>query len=443
MRVQLSDHFNYSRIFRFTLPSIIMMVFSSVYVIVDGLFVSNIVGSDALAAINLCMPALMITGGVGFMLGMGGNAQVAKTLGEGNRERAHNGFSLTVAAVSVIAVTLSLLCILFVEPLCYFLGATERTIGYCTDYCTIMMIFGVFYMLQICFQGFFITAEKPNLGLGFTVAAGVTNMVFDYVFICIFHLGISGAALASSLGYLVGGLIPLIYFLLPNNSLLKLKKPVFNLKFLIRSAGNGASEMVSEISYSVVTFLYNFQMLRLLGEDGVAAITVVLYINMIFNAIVMGYCFGISPVIGFHYGAGNHGELQNLFKRCLKIIAIVSVIMFALAQISAETVTGFFCGGNEILEKITSSGFHIYSISFLICGFNIFGSTFFTALCNGKISAIISFLRTLVMETGMLLLLPALFGIIGVWTAVPVTEAVTLGVCIFFWITNRKKYHYI
>lgn len=443
MKIQLSDHFNYSRLLRFTLPSIIMMIFSSLYVIVDGLFVSNLVGSNALASVNIVMPVLMTIGAVGFMLGIGGNAEVAKTLGEGNKEKARRFFSLVILAIAVLGITLSAICLIFIEPICYFLGASEKIIDYCVTYAGIMLAGATIYMLQITFQAFFITAEKPTLGLIFTVAAGVTNMVFDYVFIAVFNMGIAGAALATNLGYAVGGIIPLFYFLLPNNSLLRLCKPKFDLAMLLRSSVNGSSEMVSSLSYSVVTFLYNYQMMRIAGEDGVAAVTIILYVNMIFNAIIMGYSFGISPVIGFHYGAKNHPELKNLFRRCLIIIGTVSVAMLAAAQLTAGPVTNIFCGGNETLEKMTTGGFRIYSLAFLICGFNIFGSTFFTALCNGKISATISFLRTLVMETGMLLLLPALFGIIGVWLAVPITEAVTLIIVMIFLITQRKKYHYI
>lgn len=443
MRVQLSDHFTYPRIFRFTLPSIVMMMFSTLYVIVDGLFVSNFVSSNALASINIVMPAAMIIGAVGFMLGIGGNAEVAKTLGEGKREEACKLFSLIILSVTVTGIILSVLCLLFIEPLCRLLGASDVLMDDCLIYGSIMIIGATIYMLQIAFQAFFITAEKPTLGLIFTVAAGVTNMVLDYVFIVLLDKGIAGAALATNIGYAVGGIIPLFYFFLPNDSLLRFKKPEFRLTVLTHSAANGASEMVSNISYSVVTFLYNLQTMRLAGEDGVAAITVILYVNMIFNAICMGYSFGIGPVIGYHYGAKNHGELQNLFRRCLKVIAAVSVIMVIAAQLTADPLTNIFCDGNQKLEAMTTQGFHIYSLSFLFCGLNIFGSCFFTSLCNGKISALISFSRTLVMETAMLLLLPALFGINGVWCAVPITELATLLLCTALWITQNKNYHYI
>lgn len=443
MRVQLSDHFNYVRIFRFTLPSIIMMLFSSLYVIVDGLFVSNLVGSNALASVNIVMPAAMTIGAFGFMLGIGGNAQVAKTLGEGKQEQACRYFSLIVVTIIIIGISLCALCLIFIEPLCRFLGASEKLMNYCMVYGAIMLAGGTLYMLQITFQTFFITAEKPTLGMIFTIVAGITNMIFDYIFIAVMDLGIAGAALATVLGYAVGGVIPFFYFLLPNDSLLRLKKPRFDMPLLLRSSANGASEMVSNLSYSVVTFLYNYQMMRIAGENGVAAITIVLYVNMIFNAIAMGYSFGIAPVIGYHYGAENHEELQNLFRRCLKVITTVSVIMVVTAQLTAGPVTNVFCGDNEALKAMTTSGFRIYAFSFLLCGLNIFGSSFFTALCNGKISAVISFLRTLVMETGMLLLLPTLFGLIGVWLAVPITETVTFFVVLTFWITQRKRYHYI
>ena len=442
MDIQLSDHFNYSRILRFTLPSITMMLFSSLYVIVDGLFVSNIVGSDALASVNIVMPATLVIGAFGFMLGMGGNAQVAKTLGEGKRHRADQYFTLIILSILILGTVLSLLCILFIEPLCYLLGASERLIDYCVDYGRIILFGGIIFMLQVAFQTFFVTAEKPTLGLVFTVAAGVTNMILDYVFIALLDMGIEGAAWATTCGYAVGGVIPVFYFLLPTSGLLHFAKPVFDLKMLLYSAVNGSSEMVANLSSSLTTFLYNYQMMRLAGEDGVAAITVILYITFIFVSITMGFSFGIAPVIGYHYGAGHHEELKNLFRRCLKILTVVSVTMFVVAELTAGPLTNIFCGDNEKLRAMTTFGFHIYAFSFLLCGYNIFGSGFFTALCNGKISAAISFMRTLVMEAGMILLLPLLIGIIGIWLAVPVTEMATLLVVIFFLIKNHKKYGY-
>ena len=443
MRIQLSDHFNYTKMVKFTLPTIIMMLFTCTYSIVDGLFVANIVGSNALASINIVWPAISIVGAFGFMLGIGGNAEVAKTLGEGDNPRARQYFSMIITVVVVLGAILSAACVIFIEPICYFLGADDLIIGYCVDYGTIILAGISINMLQIMFQTFFITAEKPTLGMIFTIAAGLTNMVLDYVFIAIYGWGISGAAAATVCGYIVGGVFPLIYFILPNNSLLRLTKPVLNLRVLGHSAVNGSSEMVSNVAYAVVTFIYNYQMMRLIGADGVAAITVIFYVMMIFNAIVFGFSFGIAPVIGFHYGAQNHDELKNLFRRCLILIGSVAFVMTALAEITAGPVTNIFCGDNAYLRDLTTVGFRIYATSFLLCGFNIFGSSFFTALCNGKISAVISFFRTFVMEMGMLILLPFLWGVTGVWLAVPVTEVVTFGIVILFWATQKKKYHYI
>lgn len=443
MRIQLSDHFNYAKMIKFTLPTIIMMLFTSCYAIVDGLFVANIVGSDALASINIVWPAISIVGAFGFMLGIGGNAEVAKTLGEGDNHRARQYFSMIVTVVVILGAILSAVCVLFIEPICYFLGANDNIIGYCVDYGRIIMLGIAISMLQIMFQTFFITAEKPTLGMFFTIAAGLTNMLLDYVFIAVFGWGISGAAWATVCGYIVGGVFPLIYFVLPNNSLLRFTKPILNGRVLGHSAVNGSSEMVSNVAYAVVTFLYNFQLMRLAGEDGVAAITVIFYVMMIFNAIVFGFSFGIAPVIGYHYGAQNHDELKNLFRRCLILIGTVAFTMTALAEITADPVTNIFCGDNENLREMTTVGFRIYATSFLFCGFNIFGSSFFTALCNGKISAAISFLRTFILEMGLLLALPFIIGITGVWLAVPVTEVVTFGIVILFWATQKKKYHYI
>lgn len=442
-RIQLSDHFTYSKLIRFTLPTIVMMLFSSTYSIVDGLFVSNIAGSDALAAINIVWPAISVVAAIGFMLGIGGNAEVAKTLGEGDNKRACQYFSMIVTVVVVVGAALSAICVIFIEPICYFLGASEKIIGYCVDYGRIMLAGLAINMLQIMFQTFFITAEKPHYGLCFIIAAGLTNIVLDYLFIAVFGWGIAGAATATVCGYLVGGILPVIYFLLPNNSLLRLTRPVIKWRVLEHSAVNGSSEMVSNVAASIVTFLYNYQLMRIAGEDGVAAIAVIFYVMMVFNAIVFGYSFGIAPVIGYHYGAQNHDELKNLFRRCLILIGTVSVIMTAAAELTAGPVTNIFCGGDTKLEEMTTVGFRLYATSFVLCGFNIFGSSFFTALCNGKISAAISFFRTFLMEMGMLLLLPTLIGLTGVWLAVPVTEVVTFGVVILFWATQRKRYHYI
>ena len=443
MRIQLSDHFNYTKMIKFTLPTIIMMLFTSCYSIVDGLFVANIVGSDALASINIVWPAISIVGAFGFMLGIGGNAEVAKTLGEGDNHRARQYFSMIISVTVTLGIVLSVACVFFIEPICFFLGANDNIIGYCVDYGTIIMLGISINMLQIMFQTFFITAEKPHLGMFFTIAAGLTNIILDYLFIAVFGWGIAGAAIATVCGYIVGGIFPLIYFLLPNNSLLRFTKPVLDWRVLGHSAVNGSSEMVSNVAYAVVTFLYNYQMMRLIGEDGVAAMAVIFYVMMIFNAIVFGFSFGIAPVIGFHYGAQNHDEMKNLFRRCLVLIGTVAFVMTALAEILAGPVTNIFCGDNTYLRDLTTVGFRIYAISFLFFGFNIFGSSFFTALCNGKISATISFLRTFGLEMGFLLALPFVIGVTGVWLAVPFTELITFGIVILFWATQKKKYHYI
>lgn len=443
MKIQLSDHFTYGRMLRFTMPSIIMMLFSSIYVIVDGLFVANYVGSNALAATNIFYPATALASALGFMLGIGGNAEVAKTLGEGKKELACKYFSMIITAIVTISLFFSILGAIFIKPICYLLGASDALIGYCTTYGKIIVFGAVPFMLQITFQVFCITAERPNLGLLCTIGAGGTNIILDYFFVAVFHWGIAGAASATVIGYCVGGLIPLIYFLSPNKSLLRLTKPNLYPRVLGHSAVNGSSEMVSNLSYGVVTFLYNLQLMRLAGETGVAAIAVIMYVNMIFTAILMGFSIGIGPVIGFHYGAQNKEELQNLFRRCMKMIAVTSIFTVIAAQIAAGPVTDIFCKGDATLEAMTTKGFHIFSIAFLFCGFNIFGSCFFTSLCNGKISAAISFLRTLLMESGMILLLPLIFGLNGIFMAVPVTEIVTLGVTTIFLITQRKKYGYI
>lgn len=443
MKIQLSDHFQYGTMLRFTLPSIVMMLFSSIYVIVDGLFVANFVGSNALAAVNIFWPATALVNALGFMLAVGGNAEVAKTLGEGKKELAQTYFSMILTVILVLSLFFTVFGVIFIRPICRLLGASAVLLDLCADYGRIQFIGITALLLQITFQIFFITAERPNLGLFFTVAAGVTNMVLDFLFIGILGWGVIGASVATVIGYLVGGVIPFFYFLSPNSSLLRLVKPKIYPKVLLHSAINGSSEMVSNLSYGLVTFLYNMQMLKLVGELGVAAISVVNYVNMIFVSLLFGFSVGISPVIGYHYGAENHRELQNLFKRCLKLLGITSVFTLISAQLFAAPLTDIFCKGDTALESLTTNGFRIFSLAFLFCGFNIFGSCFFTALCNGKISALISFLRTLIMECGMILLLPLIFGVNGIFAAMPVTEVVTLIVTVLFLIAKRKQYHYI
>lgn len=442
MRIQLSDHFTYGRLMRFTLPSIIMMIFTSIYGVVDGLFVSNFVGKTPFAAINLIMPILIVLGALGFMIGTGGSAIVVKTLGEKDPERANRYFSMlvyTTIAGGLILTAIGQLCL---RPVAVLLGAQGEMLENCVLYGRIILLSLTAYMLQNVFQSFLITAEKAQLGLFITVLAGVTNMVLDCVFIVPLQWGLAGAAIATAISQVVGGIVPLVYFLRKNDSLLRLTKTKFEGRILLRTCTNGSSELMSNVSASIVTMLYNFQLMRFAGEDGIAAYGVVMYVNFIFAAIFIGYSIGAAPVVGYHYGAQNHPELKNLFRRSLVLMAGFGVGMVVLAELLAQPLTKIFVGYDAGLYALTVRGFRIYSVSFLFAGVNIFGSAFFTALNSGVISAVISFLRTLVFQVIVVLALPAIFGIDGIWLAIIVAEALALLVTVIFFVTKRKQYHY-
>ncbi len=442
MRIQLSDHFTYRRLLRFTLPSIVMMVFTSIYSIVDGAFVSNCVSSNALSSINIMLPLCMVTASFGFMLGTGGSAIVAKTLGEGNRELAQRYFTMLVWAVAILSGIVALFSILYMRQIAYLLGASDLLIEDCVTYGTILMYGNVLFMSQVTFQSFFIVAEKPKIGLWLTVASGLTNMFLDYLFVYVYQWGIAGAAWATNIGYAVGSIIPFFYFILPNDSLLRLTKTKLYPKILLKSCTNGSSEMVSNLSASVVLFLLNLQMMRFVGEDGVAAITVIMYVDFAFAAAVLGFCMGSAPIIGFNHGAQNHEELHNIFHKNLVVLAAAGLGITIIAELLADTVAGLFVSANPALCEMTAYGFRAYSPLYLIFWVNVFGSSFFTALSNGKLSALISFLRTLVFRVGMILLLPEIFGLNGVWAAIVASEFLTAFVTIFLLVRQKKVYGY-
>ena len=442
MKIKLSDHFTFSRLLRYALPSVIMMIFTSIYSVVDGLFIANLVGSNALSSINIVMPMVIIVGAFGFMLGTGGSAVVAVKLGQGKPKTANEYFSMIISVIAAIGITLSAVCIIFIKPICRVLGASDILIDGCVTYGTILLIGSAAFMLQTTFQTFFVVAEKPHLGLTLTVISGVANMVLDYVFVYLLRGGIAGAAWATVCGYLIGSVVPLIYFLLPNKSLLRLSRFKFAPRVLLNSSINGSSEMMTQVSMSVITLLYNLQMMRLLGEDGVASITVIMYVNFIFIAIFIGYSMGTAPIVGYNYGAGNREELKGVFRKSMIIISVCSVAMTASAIALSGFLSHIFIGANPELAQLTAHGFRLNAFSFLIAGFNIYGSSFFTALCNGKLSALISFLRSLILQAIMIIVLPMLLGLDGVWLSVVVAELLTVIVTVICFITNRKKYHY-
>ena len=442
MRIQLSDHFSYGRLIRFTLSSIVMMIFTSIYSVVDGLFVSNFVGKTPFAAINLIMPILIILGALGFMIGTGGSAIVAKTLGEGDPVRANRYFSMLVYTTVVGGAVLAAAGELSLPLVSELLGAEGAMLQDCILYGRIILAALPAFMLQNVFQSFMITAEKSRLGLAVTVAAGLTNMVLDFVFIVPLGWGLAGAAIATAISQVIGGAVPIVYFARKNDSLLRLTKAKFEGRILLRTCTNGSSELMSNISASIVTMLYNFQLMRLAGEDGIAAYGVVMYVNFVFSAIFIGYSTGAAPVIGYHYGAQNHAELKNLFRRSLVLVVISGVAMTVLAELLAQPLTHVFVGYDAGLYALTVRGFMLYSISFLVSGVNIFGSALFTALNNGLVSAAISFLRTLVFQVAAVLLLPLLLGIDGIWLAIVTAELLALAVTLVFLIVKRKQYHY-
>lgn len=442
MKIQLSEHFTYKKLLRFVLPSIVMMIFTSIYGVVDGLFVSNYVGKTAFAAVNLIMPFLMAISALGFMIGTGGSAIVAKTLGEGKKEQANEYFSMLVYLTLIGGIVLSALGILFSPLIARGLGADGALLTNCVLYARITLLSMPAFMLQNVFQSFFVTAEKPKLGLGVIVIAGVTNMVLDFLLVGVFQIGLAGAAFATVTSECIGGLFPILYFARRNSSLLKLGRTHFNGKIFLCACGNGSSELMTNLSSSIVNSLYNIQLMNLAGENGVAAFGTIMYVNFIFIAIFLGYSIGSAPLVSYHYGAGNHDELKNLFQKSLRLIGIWGLMLFILAQLIARPLAAIFVGYDADLFSMTQNGFRIYCIAYLINGFNIYGSSFFTALNNGLISAAISFLRTPVFQLAAVLLLPLLLGINGIWSAVAVAELLTLGLTVTFFVRNRKKYHY-
>ncbi len=442
MRIQLSDHFSYQKLLRFTIPSISMMLITAIYGVVDGLFISNCVGDNALSATNIIYPLAMIIGAFGFMLGTGGSAEVAKTLGQGDRDKANQYFSLLIYTIITIGAILSVFCIIFIHPIAILFGASDLLMQDTVVYGTVLISGSVAFMLQTSFQSFFVVAEKPQMGLFLSIAAGVTNMVLDFLFIYVFSWGVFGAALATVCGYLVGGIIPLFYFSRPNDSLLKLTKPQFYGKMLLKSCGNGSSEMMSNVSMSLINILFNLQMMRLVGEMGVAAICAIMYVNFVFISIFLGFVVGIAPLVSYHYGAQNHSELQNIYKKSLVVTGIAALVMTASAELLAEPLANIFVGYHPRLKELTVHGFRIFSLTYLVCGFNIFGSSFFTALCNGKLSATISFLRSLVFQGGLLLLFPLFWEVEGVWFSSVAAEFLAVLVTLSFLLWKRKQYHY-
>ena len=443
MQIQLSEHFTYKKLFRFTGPTIIMMIFTSLYGIVDGLFVSNVVGKTAFAAVNLILPFPTILSALGFMIGTGGSALISKTMGEGDDKKANSLFSLMVYLTIVLGTVISVIGLIFVPQVAVLLGAQGEMVDICVLYGRTYLSALPLFMLQYVFQSFLVVAEKPKMGLAVTIAAGVTNMILDALFMAVFDWGVAGAALATAISQAIGGGIPLIYFLMPNKSRLRLGKTKIDGKAIVKTCTNGSSELMTNISSNIVNILFNYQLMQFAGADGVSAYGVIMYCNFIFISVFLGYSIGSAPIIGFQYGAGNYTELKSLLKKSAWIIGILSVVLMGLAEWLAPPLSRIFVGYDSGLLALTQRAFRIYSVMFLFCGFNIFGSSFFTALNNGLVSAIISFLRTLVFQIGCVLILPILLDIDGIWLSVVIAELLSLLVTVFCIFRYRNRYHYI
>lgn len=441
-KIQLSDHFTYGKMMRFTFPPIVMMIFTSIYGVVDGFFVSNFVGKSAFTAVNFVMPVIMILGGLGFMFGTGGSALIAKTLGEGDSERANGIFSMLILFSALCGAAIAGIGLAVLRPVVALLGAEGELLENSILYARVVIIGIPALFLQYEFQSLLVTAEKPKLGLWVTVAAGVTNMALDALFVAVFRWGIIGAAVATVLSECIGGLLPVVYFFCKNTSRLRFTKPVFSGRDLLRICTNGSSELMSNIAMSLVSMLYNTQLLRYAGEDGVAAYGVLMYVSMIFVAVFFGFSVGTAPVIGFHFGAQNHGELKSLLRKSLTVISVFSVCMFALALGLAKPLSLLFVGYDETLMEMTLHAFFIFSFSFFFSGFAIYGSSFFTALNDGITSAIISFLRTLVFQIAAVLIFPLIWKLDGIWISIVAAEAMAVVVSAAFLVAKRKKYHY-
>ncbi len=451
MRIKLSDHFTYNRLYRFVLPTVIMMVFTSVYGIVDGLFVSNYVGKQPFAALNLIFPLIMILGSVGFMLGTGGNAVVSKALGEGEKEKANKIFSMLIYVSVIAGLILAFLGVVFTRPVAIWLVSTEKAMSgkeraelveYCVLYGRIILAALPAFMLQNAFQGFFVTAEKPRLGLYVIIGAGLTNIFLDFLFVAVFRWGLVGAALATAMSQTVGGVLPVFYFVKNNDSLLRLGKTKYDGKTLLAVCINGSSELLSNISASIVTILYNAQLMKFAGVNGVSAYGIIMYAAFVFSAIYIGYAIGSAPIVGYNYGAQNHDELKNIFKKSVVSMICGGVIMAIVAFLLSQPLANVFVGYDQTLSELTAHGFRIYAFSFLICGINIFASAFFTALGNGLISALISALRV-VFQIITVLILPIFFELEGVWYSIILAEVLAVFVAILFLFMKRRRYHYI
>lgn len=444
MKIQISEHFTMKKLLIFCLPSIIMMVFTSIYGVVDGLFVSNFAGDTAFSAINFIMPVIMALGSLGFMFGTGGSAIVAKTFGENKKDLANQYFTMLTFVNIVIGIIIAVIGFIFLKPIAVIMKASDAMLEYCVPYGKILILCLPFYMVQNAFQSFFVTAGKPDTGLKVSILSGIINIVFDWLFVGIFKWGVVGAAIATGMSQIVGALIPVFYFLSKkNNSTLRFVKFKFNKSVIINTCTNGSSELMTNISMSVVNMLYNTQLMKYAGQDGVSAYGVIMYVNLVFLAIFIGFSIGSAPIISYNYGAKNSDELKSIFRKSITVISVTAILMTLLSQLIANPIAEIFVGYKPELFDLTVHAFRIYAFSFLIAGFNIFGSSFFTALNNGLISALISFLRTLLFQIVMVLTIPLIFGIDGIWISIVFAEVFAVIITTYFILRNKSKYGYM
>lgn len=442
MKVNFNEHLTYKKLFKVTLPSMLMMLFTSIYSIVDGLFVSNVAGKDAFAAVNLMMPVILIVGSLGFMMGAGGSALVAKTLGEQDEKRAREYFSLIVYFTIFLGIVVSILVFFFIEPLARLLGSTDEMLPYAVKYTRIMIAFEVMFMLQNAFQNLFVAANKPLFGFYISLIAGLVNIVGDYLLVKVFSLGVEGAAIATALSQTIAAVIPIIYFARPNDTPLRLTKTKIDFKVILKACTNGSSELLTNISQSLVAIIYNKQLISYVGSNGVSAYGVIMYVGFMFNALYMGYALGQSGFVSYNYGANNHSELKNIRCKSLKFNITLGIIMIILVEVFAKTLSTIFVGYDEELLEITTIGFRIYGLSYVFSGINIYTSSFFTSLSNGLISGLSSTLRTLVFQIICVLVLPLIFGLNGIWASIIVAEGLALIMNIIFLVKYQKRYNY-
>lgn len=442
MQIGLAEHFTYKKLIKFTLPTIIMMIFTSIYGVVDGLFISNVVKGEAFASVNLIMPAIMIVGTIGFMFGTGGSAIISKTLGEGDNKKANRYFSMLVYLEIILGIIFTIIGLIFLEPIAKLLGATNEMMADCLTYGRILFIGMTAFILQNSFQSFLVVAEKPGFGLIISIIAGVTNIILDFFFVYVFKLGVAGAAWATITSQVVGAIIPLVYFMRKNKTPLKLGKTKFELSPIVKTCTNGSSEMVTNLSMSLVNILFNMKLMKLVGSNGVTAYGIIMYVGFLFVGTYVGYSVGSAPIIGYHYGAGNKDELKSLLNKSLKLLGITAVVMTLLAELFARPLASIFVSYDKDLLNLTINAIRLYSLSYIISWFNIYASSFFTALNDGFISALISFLRTLVFQIIVILILPELIGINGIWLSVLTAEILALIVSLVCFIKNKKKYEY-